>query len=1843
MTVLDDKEAYGIVRFAGITEFDKGNWVGIELDEPWGKNTGTVRDVTYFECIHGHGMHGVFVRPHKIVPTSVDDNTTNSGMDDLNKSPPIPNPERFRKKRAQMRVQALDCCPEKELEDDEQDGVEAQAPGQGSAPSPATPFLYNVMPTLQRPPKGPLEGQPSTANNRSPATAVEERDTDKVHDFPHTTHGSEACDRRVQSAQHILSFEEEREQYRMRSSIKIDNTITALEVALSLKDACRTLDALGTQVSGLACRLDEGMEKTKRIHDEKSVQIDKALIDYVSQINQLRQGVAEYGSRTTAIEGRLNDIDLRRIKSSEQNSFPDEKLARIDEALLDNASQMELMRKCLEECVPKVMAMETQLEESERGGKVQDGRRMDSQVDDIEHTTHLPAEPEHAKPPLEDKIAQLVSQLDQMCSRLDEYETHSAEMLEAYGSRFSTLCSHVAENEHSNSTFEERICKLSKNLEDINGRFVDMHMQGAEQDETNKAFEVRLNQLNSQMVDASKGLEEHGRRLFKMSMRIDDEEKSINTIDRKVAQLDKSWRDDAPNRHRAHTCLEGHEAFLAEVSMRIANQEEANKVVEERIALLDTTMRDAPPISPQSVQGLDERDMSFADISSHTSVEEQMNKSLEDRLSQLDQLDEAVHENTDQINQANKCLAEHERRFIDLASRVLAIECHQPSRSEYLADVREHVRQMPSSSAGKVRPMSPERTPSSKLLEDQFAQFVESFKHSANRIAAIEACLRMPSAVENESCLEPEMSDACGKLAPNPKDPQEFQPVKSALPMCPRRTYGEAFEEAGGNMELEANRERSQRALRQVRNMELEQEIVGLFRGSLTRQSCLLVRQPFTVDCDSLYRMANVALVSFNLTIEQLAARTGGRALLCARLKSKKRARMKANNLFKDEEGLGVAWHRLTDLVRATIEYPDVAGMYQGFESIVQSFGPHVRAISDRYMQPMEGGYRDITVMVEHEDHVCELQLNTAAMLEAGADYKHRSDDMKRELEPAVVDGELERVGATMEWCAELLGRGPVLAGIATELVHTAAMHGHADIVHCLWNCHADVNAADKHGNTPLHLAADCGHETAVWALVGCCHAQVQATNHDGETPLDLAYMRLRRKPDSENAARTVAVLASTEGLARFRQARCHVDSLFSTKLFNAPHLVSLARDGCVMKLHVELEHFADPNSTDADGRSALSVAAEAGNLQAVESLLSYGASTKALNSRGLTALEVAWRGGHTDVASILLDVDAAPTIAGLAGQELSALRQVVPLLELGSPQMRQEATAALIQWARAGVEARVAIAQAGVIPALIHLWEQSDPEAEKALRSLFVDEGDERGALLAALPRPCLQALRVPRSLAPWAHGTPSVQELATARLQGLGSDAASTCTDEDETRSISSTCSAFAAVKSDGSVETWGCDECGGDSKVVANHLVANVRHVFSTHRAFAAVKCDGSLVTWGDAEYGGDSADVCQLLSTGVKDVYSTHFAFAAVKTDGSVVTWGNAELGGDSTDVKDMLASNVRNVCSTWRAFAALKGDGSVVTWGRADAGGDSKAVQKHLASDVKCVYSTKWSFAAVKNIGSVVTWGAEGHGGDSKQVQDQLASGVEFICSTDGAFAAMKKDGSVATWGFSEYGGDCSDVSEFLASNVRNIHSSRRAFAAVVSDGSVVTWGFADHGGDSTYVQEQLTTGVKHIYANDRAFAALKSDGSVVTWGDSSAGGDCADVQKHLTSNVKEICCTSGAMAALRYDGVIVTWGNQFAGGDSTHVQAELSGNVERVFANDGAFAAVKVDGSIITWGVKESGGRNCSMPCPKARPSHYPKYMKDSMPMNQSRALNAERATLCRKFRPLKLISQRMR
>ncbi|XP_053135391.1 CAP-Gly domain-containing linker protein 1 isoform X11 [Hemicordylus capensis] len=78
----------GVVRFLGETDFAKGEWCGVELDEPLGKNDGAVAGTRYFQC---QPKYGLFAPVHKVTKIGFPSTTPAKAKTAVRKVIPTPS------------------------------------------------------------------------------------------------------------------------------------------------------------------------------------------------------------------------------------------------------------------------------------------------------------------------------------------------------------------------------------------------------------------------------------------------------------------------------------------------------------------------------------------------------------------------------------------------------------------------------------------------------------------------------------------------------------------------------------------------------------------------------------------------------------------------------------------------------------------------------------------------------------------------------------------------------------------------------------------------------------------------------------------------------------------------------------------------------------------------------------------------------------------------------------------------------------------------------------------------------------------------------------------------------------------------------------------------------------------------------------------------------------------------------------------------------------------------------------------------------------------------------------------------------------------------------------------------------------------------------------------------------------------------------------------------------------------------------------------------------------------------------------------------------------------------
>ena len=276
-------------------------------------------------------------------------------------------------------------------------------------------------------------------------------------------------------------------------------------------------------------------------------------------------------------------------------------------------------------------------------------------------------------------------------------------------------------------------------------------------------------------------------------------------------------------------------------------------------------------------------------------------------------------------------------------------------------------------------------------------------------------------------------------------------------------------------------------------------------------------------------------------------------------------------------------------------------------------------------------------------------------------------------------------------------------------------------------------------------------------------------------------------------------------------------------------------------------------------------------------------------------------------------------------------------------------------------------------------------------------------------------------------------------------------------------------------------------------------------------AAVKTDGTLWTWGAGSSGqlGDntatpkSTPVTTFLGgTNWKQVACGANHNAAIKTDGTLWTWGFNSAGqiGDNTGTARSTpvttfagGANWKQVACGQQHTAAIKTDGTLWTWGS----NYNRQIGDNTATNRSIPVTT---FAGGTN------W-------------KQVACGSQHT-------AAIKTDGTLWIWGYNQFGQLGSNdsgvnrptpITTFLGgTNWKQVANGQSQLhtAAIKTDGTLWTWGFNSYGqlGDNTTTQRNTPvttfsggTNWKQVSGGNQHTAAIKTDGTLWTWGRNSYG------------------------------------------------------------------------------------------------------------------------------------------
>jgi len=246
-----------------------------------------------------------------------------------------------------------------------------------------------------------------------------------------------------------------------------------------------------------------------------------------------------------------------------------------------------------------------------------------------------------------------------------------------------------------------------------------------------------------------------------------------------------------------------------------------------------------------------------------------------------------------------------------------------------------------------------------------------------------------------------------------------------------------------------------------------------------------------------------------------------------------------------------------------------------------------------------------------------------------------------------------------------LLGRKDIHINAQDSQGMTALMYAvqnkNRDIVSLLLERKADVNQINNLGQSALMIAVESGNIDIIAELIGMGKAPLNLPNRDGITPL----MRAAEKGyadivqwlidngvdinDSHSSRFFETPLMRAAKIGHSEMARLLIRKGAAVDISDSTGwtaLMSSLDSGNIEMMKLLLDHEADVNAVGS-GRTVLMWAVQDRKIDFVRLLLERGADVSAVAADGTTALEIARRGGDSEIIELLQCYETGVVLAG--------------------------------------------------------------------------------------------------------------------------------------------------------------------------------------------------------------------------------------------------------------------------------------------------------------------------------------------------------------------------------------------------------------------------------------------------------------------------------------------------------------------------------------------------------------------------------------------------------------------
>ncbi|XP_007563928.1 CAP-Gly domain-containing linker protein 2 isoform X1 [Poecilia formosa] len=306
----------GVIRYMGETDFAKGEWCGVELDEPLGKNDGAVAGTRYFQCLPKFGL---FAPIHKVIRIGF----------------PSTSPAKAKKsKRVAMGVSSLAHSPSSSSIS----SVSSVASSVGGRPSRAG-LLTETSSRYARKISGTTALQEALKEKQQHIEQLlAERDLERAEVAKATSHICEVeKELNVLRAQHVQYVTENESSLQQVQTMLASTQKDKLELANQLEEEKRKVEDLQFRVEEESITKGDLETQTKLEHAhirqlEQSLLLEKSRAEALQkELERRRQTTVEEQSRIMQLEEELalrraeiKDLQgqLRRVDASSQQEAP---------------------------------------------------------------------------------------------------------------------------------------------------------------------------------------------------------------------------------------------------------------------------------------------------------------------------------------------------------------------------------------------------------------------------------------------------------------------------------------------------------------------------------------------------------------------------------------------------------------------------------------------------------------------------------------------------------------------------------------------------------------------------------------------------------------------------------------------------------------------------------------------------------------------------------------------------------------------------------------------------------------------------------------------------------------------------------------------------------------------------------------------------------------------------------------------------------------------------------------------------------------------------------------------------------------------------------------------------------------------------------------------------------------------------------------------------------------------------------------------------------------------------------------------------------------------------------